>query len=117
MDTSSGEESSFAHYSTGRLTPAQAGLVDRSRARLLEDRPLRGKEPAGEVLRLMGIDDRPRASCSDAIAAAVLDLLDRRSPGGLQLARYAEASRAAAARGGPEAPACQPVSFYLPEDV
>ncbi len=31
-----------AHYSTGRLTPAQATVVDWWRARLLEDRPLPG---------------------------------------------------------------------------
>lgn len=112
METSNGddEDRPFAHYSTGRLTPAQAELIDRWRARLLEDRPLPGKQPVGEALRMVGIDDRPRASCSDAIAAAVLDLLDRKPPGGLDLVRYAEAARSAA-------PSCQPVSFYLPADV
>lgn len=111
------EQPSFAHYSTGRLTPTQAELVDLWRARLLEDRPLPGRQPVGEALRLAGIDDRPRASCSNVIAAAVLDLLGRNAPAGLELARYAEASRTAAVRGAPDAPTCLPVSFYLPADV
>ena len=33
------------------------------------------------------------------------------------LVRYADASRQAAARGGKDAPVCQPVSYYLPADV
>jgi hypothetical protein len=107
----------LAHYSTGRLTSAQAAAVDRWRARLLEDRPLPGQRPAGEVLQVMGTDSRPRASCSDVIAAAVRGLLQREPPTGLDLARYAEAGRLAAVRGGPEAPVCQPVSFYLPRDL
>jgi hypothetical protein len=111
------EAPAFAHYSTGRLTPAQAAVLDRWRARLLEDRPLPGREPAGAALRMLGIDDRPRASCSDAIAAAVADLLDRDPPAPLDLARYADAGRQAVARGARDAPACQPVSFYLPADV
>jgi hypothetical protein len=105
------------HVSTGRLTSAQAELVDRWRTRLLEDRPLPGKQPVSEALRIAGGDDRPRASCSDVIAAAVVDLLDRNPPAGLDLARYADDSRTAAARGGPAAPGCQPVSFYLPADI
>ncbi len=107
-------EPEFAHYSTGRLTPAQATVVDRWRARLLEDRPLPGQRPVPEMLRPMGIDNRPRASCSDVIAAAVRDLLKREPPTGLDLARYADAGRLAAVRGEPGAPVCQPVSFYLP---
>ena len=63
---------------------------------------------------MVGIDDRPRASCSDAIAAAVLNLLDHDPPAPLDLARYAEAGRQAAACRGRDAPACQPVSYYLP---
>jgi hypothetical protein len=119
MDTSGVLESGpgFLHYSTGRLTPAQAGVVDRWRARLREDRPLPGHKRVPAVLRLLGIDDRPRASCSDAVAAAVRDLLRHDPPAGLALARYAEAGRLAALRGGAAAPVCQPVSFYLPEDL
>jgi hypothetical protein len=106
-----------AHYSTGRLTAAQAAVVDRWRARLLEDRPLPGQPRAPEMLRVAGIDNRPRASCSDVIAAAAHTLLARKPPTGLDLARYAEAGRLAAVHGGPAAPICQPVSFYLPADL
>jgi hypothetical protein len=69
-------------------------------------------------MRLAGMDDRPPASCSDVIAAAVRDLLAAADPAtGLDLARYAEASRLAAIRGGAPAPVHQPVSFYLPADL
>jgi hypothetical protein len=105
------------HYSTGRLTPAQAAVVDRWRARLLEDRPLPGQQRVPETLYAAGIDNRPRASCSDVIAAAAHALLTIKPPTGLGLARYAEAGRLAAMRGGPAAPVCQPVSFYLPADL
>jgi hypothetical protein len=111
------ERGPAAHHSTGRLTAAQAGIVDRWRARLLEDRPLPGRPRVSEMMRLLGMDDRPPASGSDAIAAAVQDLLETSRPAGLEMARYAEATRLAAARGGPAAPICQPVSFYLPEDL
>lgn len=40
----------------------------------------------------MGFDDRPRASCSDVIAAAVTELLRQDPPGELDLARYAHAA-------------------------
>jgi hypothetical protein len=110
-------EPAFAHYSTGRLTPTQAAVVDLWRARLLEDRPLPGQRPVGQMLRLTGIDNRPRASCSDVIAAAVRDLLQREPPTGLDLARYAEVGRLATVRGGPGASVCQPTSFYLPRDL
>jgi hypothetical protein len=107
----------FAHYSTGRLTPAQAQVVDRWRARLLEDVPLPGQEPVPIVMRLLGMDNRPKASSSDVLAAALRSLLQRNPPTGLDLARYAEAGRQAARHSEPSAPVCQPVSFYLPEDL
>jgi hypothetical protein len=105
------------HYSTGRLTPGQAAVVDRWRARLLLDRPLPGKDRVSPAARMLGFDDRPRASCSDAIAAAVADLLRRGGVSGLDLVRYAEAGRLAVERKRADAPVCQPVSYYLPSDV
>jgi hypothetical protein len=57
-----------AHYSTGRLTRVQADAVNRWRARLMLDRPLSGQKKVLAGLRMLGIDDRPRASCSDVIA-------------------------------------------------
>jgi len=114
-----GEPRPPVHYSTGRLTRAQAGVVNRWRARLAEDRPLPGTDPVPFALRLLGIDDRPRASCSDAIAAAVAALLAA-GPDPMALARCAEASwlaqRAAGAgrREDPAAPVYPPVSWYLP---
>ena len=110
------------HYSTGRLTRAQAGLVNAWRDRLREDRPLPGSQPAGEAARMLGASDRPPASCSDAIAAAVADLLARRPPDPLGLARYAyaamQAQRAAAGRGSEDAaPLYPPVSWYLPAGI
>jgi hypothetical protein len=103
------------HYSTGRLTRAQAGVVDRWRERLREDRPLPGRQPVGEALRLVGIDDRPRASCSDMIAVAVTALLGAGRPDDLEVARFADTCWQAQ-RGrssGAEAGVYQPVSFYL----
>jgi hypothetical protein len=111
------------HYSTGRLTRAQAEVVNAWRARLREDRPLPGQPRAGEVARLiLGADDRPRASCSDAVAAAVADLLTRRLPEPLALARYAyvgiQAQRAAAQGVGEDRAALYPpVSYYLPAEL
>jgi hypothetical protein len=67
--------------------------------------------------REAGADNRPRASCSDVIAAATHALLVRAPPTGLDLACYAEAGRLAVLRGDPVAPVCQPVSFYLPSDL
>jgi hypothetical protein len=112
------------HYSTGRLTPAEAATVDAWRARLLTDKPLPGREPRPRSLRLLGIDDRPRASLSDAVAAVTVSRMAvvLRSP--LGLIRYAHqagqlaADAAEAAREGwppPDGSAvATPVSFYLP---
>ena len=95
----------LAHYSTGRLTRRQAETVNAWRALLVTDQ----------------LRDRPRASRSDAIAAAVSDLL-RDPPAPLGLARYAYAGMAAqlaAAQGtaNPDAPLYPPVSWYLPADL
>jgi hypothetical protein len=116
------EDPAPVHYSTGRLTRGQAALVNTWRARLLLDRPLPGRRPVGEVARLLGLDNRPPASCSDIIAAAVTDLV-RQGPDELGLARYAhagwQAQQAAARRNGyngsddDKAPLYPPVSFYL----
>lgn len=89
--------------------------MDRWRARLREDRPLPGRQPVGLVLRLAGIDDRPRASCSDMIAAAVAEMIGQARPGELEVARYADTCWQAQ-RGGSQGGAAgvyQPVSFYL----
>lgn len=117
------------HYSTGRLTRAQAAVVNRWRARLREDRPVDGQRLVSAEARLLGATDRPPASCSDMIAAAVEALLDTRPPQPLDLARYAyagmRAQQAAAqltAAGQEEpraadedaAPLYPPVSVYLP---
>lgn len=111
------------HYSTGRLTRRQAETVNRWRARLAEDKPLPGQEPVSEAARLiMGLDDRPRASCSDVIAAAARELLAA-GPDPMEVARYADASwqaqRIAGARGGggKAAPVYPPVSWYLPAEL
>jgi hypothetical protein len=101
------------HYSTGRLTRGQAAAVNSWRARLLG---MAGDGPVRQSL-IAGEDLRPRASCSDAIAAAVADLLLRRHPLPLEVARYVYASMLATRE-----PSCQesgaqlypPVSWYLP---
>jgi len=109
------------HYSTGRLTRAQADTVDKWRARLRLDRPLPGQRPVGHAARMLGFSDRPRASCSDAIAAAVEALLAR-PPAPLDLARYAyaamRAQQDAAQDGEPgiATPQYPPVSWYLTGD-
>ena len=117
-----GREPARVHYSTGRLTRAQAGLVNAWRARLREDKPVPGQPRAGEARRPPGASGRPRASCSDAIAAAVAGLLASQPPAPLELARYAYASMRAqqAARTGrgageaaplyPPARTCPPAS-------
>lgn len=110
------------HYSTGRLTAAQAQTVNAWRARLRLDKPLPGIKPKPGSLRALGIDDRPPCSCSDVIAATVRRLLDRRPPEPLDVVRYhyrAVQAQKAAGQGdhSPEAPVLQPVSFYLSEDV
>ena len=111
------------HYSTGRLTRRQAEVVNAWRARLAEDRPLPGQRKASMEARLiLGADDRPRASCSDVIAAAVAELLAA-GPDPLALARYADAgwqaARIAAAYGrdSAAAPVYPPVSWYLPAEL
>jgi hypothetical protein len=110
------------HYSTGRLTRRQAETVNRWRARLAEDRPLPGEERVSAAARILGLDDRPRASCSDCVAAAVVALLAA-GPDPMALARYAEASwraQRAAADGGRDAaaaPVYPPVSWYLPAEL
>jgi hypothetical protein len=107
------------HYSTGRLTRRQAETVNRWRARLAKDKPLPGQERVPPGLRALGIDNRPKASCSDAIAAAAAELLAA-GPDPMAVARYADASwqaqRAAAAgsRDSAAAPVYPPVSWYLP---
>jgi hypothetical protein len=108
--------------STGRLTRHQAGIVNRWRARLATDRPLPGTEPVSRAARMLGLDDRPRASCSDCIAAAVAALLAA-GPDPMALARCAEASWQAqrdAATGGRDA-AAAPVypgaGWYLPAEL
>jgi hypothetical protein len=112
------EDDLAKHYSTGRLTCAQAATVNAWRARLRLDKPLPGQQPVGAVVRMLGGDDRPCASCSDAVAAATADLLLRQPPEPLELARYAYASMQAAKDAGrirnDEAPLYPPVSWYLP---
>jgi hypothetical protein len=118
-DEEEGEPRGPVHCSTGRLTRAQAQAVDRWRTRLREDRPLPGQEGVGEAARLAGATDHPRASTSDAIAAAVFHLLTASPPSPLELAGYAyRAIRAqwddSHGRPHPGAPVCPPVSYYLP---
>lgn len=94
------------HYSTGRLTAAQARVLNSWRRQLtVPDR------------RWTTRDHRPPASSSDCLAAAVTDLLDRAAPGHLQLIRYADRLRTdlAAARGRAVA-GVSVASFYLPTD-
>ena len=105
------------HYSTGRLTRAQADLVGAWRRRLQEDRPLPGRQPVSSALRRQGIDDRPRASGSDLIAAAVEEALRSGQLDPLEVARYAAAAQAAQEREDPDAPVHAPVSFYLPPEL
>jgi hypothetical protein len=102
------------HYSTGRLTAGQADVVNRWRARLQEARPVAGARSDAR-------DPRPRASSSDALAAAVDDLLAR-PPAALELVRYADRVHhglLAAGRGSDsdDLPVYPPVSFYLPGQV
>jgi len=103
------------HYSTGRLTRSQAAAVNAWRARLRLDKPPSGHEDRAST---GGQDSRPRASCSDAVAAAVADLLLRQPPLPLELARYAYASMTATCsrgRGDGGAQLYPPVSWYLPQ--
>ncbi|MGH3191772.1 MAG: hypothetical protein ACRDOL_31895 [Streptosporangiaceae bacterium] len=113
----------LVHYSTGRLTRAQADLLNTWRARLREDRPLPGQQPVSAAGRMLGASNRPRASGSDVVAAAVADLLARHPPAPLELARDAYAGmlaqRAAAeGRGSRDAAALYPpVSWYLTAEL
>jgi hypothetical protein len=115
-----GEQPEPVHYSTGRLTRAQADLVNAWRARLREDKPLPGRQRVSGVSRLLGYDNRPPASSSDAIAAAVAELLAKHRPEPLDLARYAYAGQQAqreAGGGGDAAARYPPVSYYLPAEL
>ncbi|GGL43971.1 hypothetical protein [Nocardia jinanensis] len=92
------------HYSTGRLTAAQARVLSRWRRQLTVMDP-----------RWPTRDHRPPASSSDCLAAAVTDLLDRAEPTHLELIRYGDRIRKAmTATRGRGAPAVSVVSFYLP---
>ncbi|MEU1883401.1 hypothetical protein ABZ470_39360 [Streptosporangium sp. NPDC020072] len=109
------------HFSTGRLTKSQAATLTRWRSRLLDDRPLPGTPRKPPSLRFLGIDNRPPASCSDAIAA-LTEALIRHPPSGLDIARYVDRAITAqklAGQGnlGPHAPILNPVSFYLTADT
>lgn len=101
----------FSHYSTGRLTLTQAQLVDGWRRRLQEDRPLSDQD--GE--RQPGLDDRPRASSSDIIAACVADLLSD-PPSESRLVRFAESGRLAVGEGMDGVAIYPPVDYYLPRE-
>jgi hypothetical protein len=95
------------HCSTGKLTMAQARIVDGWRRQLtVPDRRLWRTE-----------NYRPPASSSDCIAAAVVDLLDRAVPDHLTLIRYAARIRddlaSERAQGFPQSSV---VSFYLRAD-
>lgn len=92
------------HYSTGKLTIAQARIVDSWRRQLtVSDR--KWHTP----------NNRPPASSSDCIAAAVLDLLDYAEPDPLALIRYSERIRNdLALERGHGFPIASVVSFYLP---
>ncbi|MBO2464944.1 hypothetical protein [Actinomadura violacea] len=103
-------------YSTGRMTRTQAETVEKWRKRLQEDRPLPGVERKGEALRLLGLDDRPPASSSDVLAAAVVDLL-RAGVEEMEVARYSYRTRVQVKMAGESSrddlPRFSPVSFYL----
>lgn len=91
------------HYSTGKLTIAQARIVDGWRRQLtLPDRKWRTP------------NNHPPTSSSDCIAAAVIELL-RTEPDHLALIRYGERMRDdLALERGHAFPIASSVSFYLP---
>ncbi|WP_028478716.1 hypothetical protein [Nocardia sp. CNY236] len=94
------------HYSTGRLTAAQARVLNRWRRQLTTTDP-----------RWRTRGQRPPASSSDCLAAAVIDLLDHAEPDHLELIRYAARIRESmTATRGRDLPAVSVVSFYLPGD-
>ena len=92
------------HYSTGKLTIAQARIVDAWRRQLtVPDR--RWQTP----------NNHPPASSSDCIAAAVIDLIDHAEPDQRKLIRYAARMREnLALERGHAFPTASAVSFYLP---
>lgn len=92
------------HYSTGKLTIAQARIVDGWRRQLtVSDR------------KWHTLNHRPPASSSDCIAAAVIDLLEHAEPDHLALIRYSERMRNdLALERGHGFPIASTVSFYLP---
>lgn len=92
------------HYSTGKLTFAQARIVDGWRRQLtVSDR--KWHTP----------NNRPPASSSDCIAAAIIDLLDFAEPDHTKLIRYGERMRNdLALERGHAFPLASSVSFYLP---
>ncbi|MEV6071985.1 hypothetical protein AB0L82_36055 [Nocardia sp. NPDC052001] len=92
------------HYSTGKLTIAQARVVDGWRRQLtVPDR------------RFSTPNNRPPASSSDCVAAAVVHLLDHAEPEPRELIRYAARMREnLALERGRAFPAASVVSFYLP---
>jgi hypothetical protein len=113
--------------STGRLTRAQAEALNTWRRRLLEDRPLPGQPRLSpEVSKALGLGapNRPPASTSDLIAAAVEQLLQE-PPSAEDVAEYgARVKRAAATartvrpdRASPRLPVYPPVTFYLPGEL
>lgn len=88
---------------TSDLDPGQAARDDADVGQTAHCSTGRCRHAAsGEAGRLLGLDDRPRASCSDVIAAAVAELLIQAPRGELELARYAHAGWQAqcAARAG-----------------
>jgi hypothetical protein len=112
---------------TGRLTRRQAEALNSWRRRLLEDRPLPGQRRLDpDVSRSMGLAEpnRPLASTSDLLAAAVEDLLAN-PPTPRDLAAYAERSASALAaarrvrpdRASPKLPVYPPVTLYLPPEL
>jgi hypothetical protein len=114
------------HYKTGNMTEAQAAAVTAWRARLRQDKALPGQDRAGDAARLAeGASDHPRASTSDVIAAAVSEMLRRKStrPKPLDLAAYAYntmiAARAASWDIAPPAPPADhpAVSWYAPPEL
>lgn len=92
------------HCSTGKLTVAQARIVDGWRRQLtVSDR--KWHTP----------NNRPPASSSDCIAAAVIDLLDFAEPDHTKLIRYGERMRNdLALERGHAFPLTSSVSFYMP---
>lgn len=103
--------------STGLLTPAQNATVAAWIERLRLDVPLPGLEPKGPMLRTIGIDDRPPASISDVIAAAVYDMCRRRMPAAKTVARYVVEARAASRRQLTDRGQHKPVTVVLRGDL